>query len=70
MQTNPERMLVPADLTSKCPYCGAVVTVILGSYIDARRGGCEHVRQIERIETQIFVVFECKQKTPYPCCYI
>ncbi len=24
-----ERLLVPANLTAKCPYCGAVLTVIL-----------------------------------------
>lgn len=58
MQTSRMEMLVPADLTSKCPYCGAVVTVILGSYIDTRRGGCEHVVEVSRIDGQIYVAFE------------
>jgi len=58
MQTSPERMLVAANLTAKCPYCGAVLTVILGSYVDSRRGGCVHVVEVSRIDGQIYVAFE------------
>lgn len=50
--------LVPAELTSKCPYCGAVLIVILGSYVDSRRGGCVHVVEVSRIDGQIYVAFE------------
>jgi len=57
-----ERLLVPANLTAKCPYCGAVLTVILGSYVDSRRGGCKHVAEISRIDEQIYVAFECQSK--------
>jgi hypothetical protein len=50
--------LVPAELTSKCPYCGAEIVVVLGSYVDTCRGGCAHVVEVTRIDGQIYVAFE------------
>lgn len=53
---------MPANLTSKCPYCGTEITVILGSYVDSRRGGCAHVVEVSRIDGQIYVAFEEPKK--------
>ncbi len=50
--------IVPANLTAKCPYCGVEIVVILGSYVDSRRGGCAHVVEVSRIDGQIYVAFE------------
>lgn len=47
-----------ANLTAKCPYCGAEIVVIIGSYVDSRRGGCAHVVEVSRIEGQIYVEYE------------
>jgi hypothetical protein len=57
-----EKTLVAAELTSKCPYCGAGIVIILGSYVDSRRGGCEHVVEVSRIDGQIYVAFEDSPK--------
>lgn len=66
-----ETTLVPADLTSKCPYCGAVVTIKTGTYLGSCSDRCEHLQAVERIESQIFVVFQqCKRKTQFPCSFI
>lgn len=55
------RTLVPANLTAECPYCHAVFTVIIGSYVDTRRGGCTHVAEVSRIDGQVYVAFEEKK---------
>lgn len=47
-----------AKLTAECPYCHAVIEIIVGSYVDTRRGGCAHVVEISRIEGQIYVEFQ------------
>lgn len=54
-------ILVPANLTAECPYCGAVLTVILDSYVDYKRGGCGHVAEVSRIDGQVYVAFEEKK---------
>ncbi len=51
-------MLVAARLTAECPYCRAVIEIIVGSYVDTRRGGCAHVVEVSRIEGQIYVEYE------------
>jgi len=53
-----ERLLVAANLTAKCPHCGTVLIVILGSYVDSRRCGCAHVVEVSRIDGQIYVAYE------------
>lgn len=50
-------MLVPVKMMSKCPHCGAVLEIILGSYVDTRRGGCKHVLEVTRIDGQIYVEY-------------
>ncbi len=47
-----------AKLTAECPYCRAVIEIIVGSYVDTRRGGCAHVVEVSRIEGQIYVEFQ------------
>lgn len=54
-------ILVPANLTAECPYCHVVLTVIIGSYVGTRRGGCVHVAEVPRIDEQVYVAFEEKK---------
>lgn len=53
---------MPVTLSAECPYCGCILTVILGTCVDSRRGGCQHVEEITWIGSQIFVAFICPLK--------
>lgn len=54
--------MVEAKLTAECPYCGALLQVVLGTYMDTQHGGCKHAGEISRIEGQIYVEFTSTKK--------
>ena len=63
-----QSQMVAARLTAECPYCGAILEIIIGSYVDTRHGGCPHVVEISRIEGQIYVEYQCQQRnSSSPC---
>ena len=50
-------LLVPAAPTAQCPFCHRLVRLVSSGGIGTVSGGCQHVREMSRIEGMEYVEF-------------